>query len=478
MSAAAWGSIFVATLALALPGGAEAAEPELAPPADEPVAVFGGDFVQSCGWPSTVSLEGQCTGTLVHPQVVIYAAHCGSGYTSVQFGEEIAPGHARSVPVQYCTTYPGYGPPGTDWALCVLAEPQLDIAIVPPLMGCEVDVLQSDVPVTIVGFGEAETGYGEKKEVTTGFGFIQANEAFLGGGGEDACFGDSGGPVFVQMPDSGSWRAFGITSYGSQNCMQGGYYSLMHVGMEWFEEESGFDLTPCHDAQGNWMPTPACQGFPMDPATAGGSWSDGCNPGQQAGAESTCGVPFDASADTDPPTVAFTNPANEARFDTDPATGSVQVAIDLEADDGDGFGVATVELRIDGESVPGGVLDHGPYGYTLTMPPGTFTFDAVAVDWSGNEGFAEPIYIGIDMDAEVPEAEDESGGASGSGDPTGGDDLPGGTMGGDDATGGVASAGADADGDEGCGCRSGRPGPGSLGLVVVGLLGLRRRRRG
>ncbi len=339
-----------------------------APAVDEPVEVFGGDFVQSCGWPTTVSLEGQCTGALVHPQVVIYAAHCGASYGSVQFGEEISPGHSRSVPVQFCSTYPGGFSPGsgTDWALCVLSEPQTDIAIVPPLMGCEVEVLQADTPVTIVGFGEAETGYGDKKEVTTGFGYFQGNEAFLGGGGEDACFGDSGGPVFVQMPDSGSWRAFGITSYGSQNCMTGGYYSLMHVGMEWFEDESGFDLTPCHDAQGNWMPTPECAGFPVEPASAGGSWSDGCNPGELSGAESTCGSPFDASSDTDPPTVAFTSPENESRFDSDPMTGQAQVAIDLTADDGDGSGVASC-----------------PAPVTVTTE-GTTTVTRVATDNVGN----------------------------------------------------------------------------------------------
>jgi hypothetical protein len=108
--------------------------------------IYGGTDVVSCGWPTTVSMEGACTGTLVHPQVVIYAQHCGGGYGSVTFGETIDGSPGRSVPTEFCRTYPGGGPgSGADFAFCVLAEPQTDIQIVPILMGCETSVLTPDL---------------------------------------------------------------------------------------------------------------------------------------------------------------------------------------------------------------------------------------------------------------------------------------------------------------------------------------------
>ena len=64
------------------------------PPTSE---IYGGTNVATCGWPTTVSLGGSCTGTLVHERVVIYAAHCGTGYSSVRLGESINGGSGRTA---------------------------------------------------------------------------------------------------------------------------------------------------------------------------------------------------------------------------------------------------------------------------------------------------------------------------------------------------------------------------------------------
>jgi hypothetical protein len=73
----------------------------------------------SCDWPNTVSLGGYCTGVLVHPELVVYAAHCGVGFSAATFG---APGAGVSVPIRYCKEYPGANVnDGTDLAFCKLA---------------------------------------------------------------------------------------------------------------------------------------------------------------------------------------------------------------------------------------------------------------------------------------------------------------------------------------------------------------------
>src|SRR5688572_9042182 len=82
-------------------------EPAELPPEDLPESrIYGGAPVGACGWPTTVSLGGSCTGTLVHPQVVLYAAHCGDDYSSIRFGEKVSGGGGRNVATSFCEVYP------------------------------------------------------------------------------------------------------------------------------------------------------------------------------------------------------------------------------------------------------------------------------------------------------------------------------------------------------------------------------------
>jgi len=473
-------ALVVCASVIAVAGLASTAEARELVTADPgPEHIYGGAAVSACEWPTTVSLGG-CTGTLVHPEVVIYAAHCGV-ISEVFLGDSTYE-QGRTVYPEFCEVYPGGGPGGgNDWAVCKLSEAITDIAIVPPLMGCEADVLVEGREVMIVGFGNTDDGnFGVKYEATTTFGYIQNNEAFVGGGGVDTCQGDSGGPVYVQI-DDGSWRVFGITSYGD-GCGGGGWYSMMHIGMTWFEDTTGVDLTPCHDADGTWNPGPECGELPMAPGTGSGTWPS-CEVGELSGWSSSCGSPYATQDDAEPPSVSITAPSDGATMESDPATGRAKVVIDISADDGAGSGVAEVKLLIDGSPLAQADTN-APYQFAVNLEPGVYTLSAIAIDHAGNEAESDPVDVGVD---EEPPSSNDDGGGGGDGD-GGGDDDDGGEGGGgsDDGGGGGIEVSEDQALPPGYGLDTTRAGCALAGagadartplLLGLGVLGLRRRRR-
>ena len=50
-----------------LPALVLAALPVGVPP--DPAAIYGGETVETCAWPSVVAVGGACTGTLIHPEI-------------------------------------------------------------------------------------------------------------------------------------------------------------------------------------------------------------------------------------------------------------------------------------------------------------------------------------------------------------------------------------------------------------------------
>jgi MYXO-CTERM domain-containing protein len=442
-------------------------------------AIYGGTAVGTCGWPTAVYVAfggWSCSGTLVHPELVITAAHCPNStagrQASIRFGEGFG-GGAREVN-GICYSNPGWtgNVGGADYGYCKLSSPVTDVPIIPPAWGCDTSALSVGREVVIVGFGQSDNGgSGSKREVTTTIKAI-GNQAVIGGDGADACQGDSGGPVYIKLKsDFGgddTWRAFGITSGGGE-CGQGGIFALMHVAIPWIESHSGIDITPCQDSEGEWAPTPSCGGIPLNPANGSGlTWAEGCSGGPVSGFVGLCGDPFGTGEDLDPPTVSILAPTTGSVFELPEDSGTMSIKVEATADDGDGFGVAEVRLRINGQEFPGNSDATAPYSWNLVFGQGGYLIEAIATDWVGNESEPDVIAIGVDADPPALPSSDGGGEEGGEGGSAGSGETGGGLGG--DGGGRVYTAS--------CSAAAGEGGRGVLVLLgVMGLVGLRRRRR-
>lgn len=306
-------------------------------------SIVGGQNAKECAWPAVFFVktkaktgEGMCTATLVHPRVLLYAAHCGT-VLHARMGEDvIAPSKIlEAEDIESSQAYPDYQwlvDVEHDWAYAVLKEPILDVPIVPIAHSCEYNQLvKSGIQVHLVGFSpnkrsdeanpKPEPGNYPLRWATSKVGSVsQKGRLTTGGNGIHGCGGDSGGPLMARLPD-GSWRTIGITSTLTGKCReQDAYASYSHVRKEmiaWVEKESGFDITPCYDLDGKATPGAACdiaRAYADSPNKPKGTREKNCNQASTVLVREACKVP--ESGEPQPDTSTSTTGSDEDSDDS------------------------------------------------------------------------------------------------------------------------------------------------------------------
>jgi secreted trypsin-like serine protease len=228
--------------------------------------VVGGTSAKVGEWPDAVAVlanDAMCTGTLIAPDVVLTAGHCiETNPVEVIVGSvELTKPGGMAIKVKSATAYPRWQH-SYDVGVLVLEHAA---PVMPRTVASKCSVsehLVDGAKVHVVGFGlTTEDGTGMNTRLHEAMlpiddatctndpacepAVAPGGEFTAGGNGVDACFGDSGGPIYLDTMHGPV--LVGVVSRGEaaigKPCGGGGVYVRADAVVPWIEKTTGRKLT-------------------------------------------------------------------------------------------------------------------------------------------------------------------------------------------------------------------------------------------
>lgn len=220
--------------------------------------VVGGTTVSPGEWPDAVAVlsdHAACTGTLITPDVVLTAGHCIDTAPVVVVVDTVDYGQPGGEPIKvaWSLAYPDWQR-SYDVGVVVLDRPAMTKPRVVAATCSAREGLSSGAVVQLVGFGlTTKSGTGSNTRLHEApltvldpscsddpacmAAIAPSGEFTAGGHGSDACFGDSGGPVYLHTQTGPV--LVGVVSRGSAvsgpPCGDGGVYVRADKVMAWVQ---------------------------------------------------------------------------------------------------------------------------------------------------------------------------------------------------------------------------------------------------